>query len=267
MNDEPIDAAEIIRGRTSILFVTFDSLRYDTARTAYDAGRTPGLAALMPAGGWERRQTPGTFTLPAHTAYFSGFLPKLPQPRQPPRLWECRPPAFKTVPPQTFVFDSPNLLNGLAQHDYRSICVGGVTYFSRETPLGSVLPDMFDEDHWRPEFCSPEPDSTRHQVDQALETAERYEGRPVFLFVNVSATHVPHGHYLGDSRDTAASQQAALAYTDAHLARLITTLTATRRWLIILCADHGDAYGEDGFHGRGIAHPVVMNVPFAAMVR
>jgi hypothetical protein len=261
-----IDAAEIIRSRTSILFVTLDSLRYDTARTAYDNGLTPHLSSLLPEGGWERRQTPGSFTLPAHIAFFSGFLPKLPRPEQPPRLWECRPPAFKTVPPQTFVFDAPNLLTGLAQHGYRSICVGGVTYFSRETPLGSVLPDLFDEDHWRPEFCSPEPDSTRQQVDHALEIAEHHDGRPVYLFVNVSATHVPHGHYLGDSHDTAASQQAALAYADAHLARLITTLTAKKRWLIILCADHGDAYGEDGYHGRGIAHPVVMNVPFAVML-
>lgn len=262
-----IDAAEIIRTQTSILFITLDSLRYDTARTAYDNGLTPHLASLLPEGGWERRQTPGTFTLPAHMAFFSGFLPKLPQPEQPPRLWECRPPAFKTVPPQTFVFDAPNLLAGLAQHGYRSICVGGVTYFSRETPLGSVLPDLFDEAHWRPEFCSPEPDSTCHQVNYTLDIAEHHDGCPLYLFVNVSATHVPHGHYLGNSRDTAASQQAALAYADAHLARLITTLTAKKRWLIILCADHGDAYGEDGYHGRGIAHPVVMNVPFAAMVR
>ncbi|MFI1092650.1 STM4013/SEN3800 family hydrolase [Streptomyces sp. NPDC020917] len=262
-----IDATEIIDSRTSILFVTMDSLRYDTARSAYEAGMTPHLETLLPPGGWERRQTPGTFTFPAHMAFFAGFLPKLPQPEQPPRLWECRPPAFKTVPLQTFVFDAPNLLVGVSQHGYRSICIGGVTYFSRETPLGSVLPDLFDEDHWRPEFCSPEPDSTRHQVDHALEIAERYEGRPIYLFVNVSATHVPHGHYLGESRDTFASQQAALAYADAHLGRLITTLIAHRRWLIILCADHGDAFGEDGYRGRGIAHPVVMNVPYAAMVR
>ncbi|MGP8304370.1 hypothetical protein ACTPOK_42050 [Streptomyces inhibens] len=141
----------------------------------------------------------------------SGFLPKLPQPEQPPRLWECRPPAFKTVAKETFVLDSSNLLNGLAEHGYRSVCVGGVTYFSRETPLGSVLPDMFDEDHWRPEFCSAERDSTRHQVDQALEVAGKYNGRSLYLFVNVSATHVPHGHYLGDSRDTLVSQRAALA--------------------------------------------------------
>lgn len=261
-----IDAAEIIGSGTSILFVTLDSLRYDVAKTTLDIGLTPGLKSLLPSGGWELRHTPGSFTLPAHIAFFSGFLPKVPRPEQPPRLWECRPPAFKEVAKETFVFDAPNLLEGLRQHGYLTVCVGGVTYFSRETPLGSVLPNLFDEDHWRPEFCSPEPDSTRHQVDQALEVAERYDRRPLYLFVNVSATHVPHGHYIAESRDTPASQRAALSYADAHLARLITTLTARKQWLVIMCADHGDAYGEDGFHGRGIAHPVVMNVPFAAWV-
>ncbi|MGP2437653.1 hypothetical protein [Streptomyces sp. JW3] len=97
-----------------------------------------------------------------------------------------------------------------------------MTYFSRETPLGAVLPDMFDEDHWRPDFCSPEPDSTRHQVDDVLTVADRYADRPLFLFINVSATHVPHGHCTGDS---------------------------------------GDPWQS---HGRGIAHPTVLTVPFAA---
>lgn len=97
-----INAADIIHSGTPILFVTLDSLRYDVATTALDEGRTPHLARLLPGGQWERRWTPGTFTLPAHMAFFSGFLPKLPTPQQPPRLWECRPPAFKTVHPRTF---------------------------------------------------------------------------------------------------------------------------------------------------------------------
>ncbi|MFI5986483.1 STM4013/SEN3800 family hydrolase [Streptomyces sp. NPDC051555] len=259
-----IDARHVIESGTNILFVTLDSLRYDVARATMHAGHTPRLASLLPGGQWEERRTPGTFTLPAHMAFFSGFLPKLPVPDQPPRLWECRPPAFKTVAPGTFVFDAPNLLTGLGRHGYRTACVGGVTYFSRETPLGSVLPDMFDEDHWRPEFCSPEPDSTRHQADHALSVADGHRGRPLFLFVNVSATHVPHGHYLGESDDSWNSQAAALTYADEHLGRLVEGLVVERPWLVIMCADHGDAFGEDGYHGRGIAHPTVMNVPFAA---
>ncbi|MEU1022937.1 STM4013/SEN3800 family hydrolase [Streptomyces sp. NPDC005904] len=263
-----IDGAQIIESGTSILFVTLDSLRYDVAHCALQQGDTPRLAGLLPGGRWERRQTPGTFTLPAHTAFFSGFLPKLPQPVQPPRLWECRPPAFKKVPPETFVFDAPNLLDGLTAHGYRTVCVGGVTYFSMETPLGSVLPSMFREAHWRTEFGSPEVDSTRHQVDHALDIADRQSGNrePLFLFVNISATHVPHGHYIGESTDSTASQATALGYADAHLGRLLDGLSGLGPWLVIMCADHGDAYGDDGFHGRGIAHPVVWDVPFAAWV-
>ncbi|MFD6229823.1 STM4013/SEN3800 family hydrolase [Streptomyces sp. NPDC060232] len=261
-----INARALIESGANILFVTLDSLRYDVARACAHAGDTPRIAAYLPGGAWEERRTPGTFTLPAHTAFFSGFLPKLPQPVQPPRIWECRPPAFKTVDPETFVFDAPSLLAGLSRYGYRTVCVGGVTYFSRETPLGSVLPAMFDEDHWRPEFCSPEPDSTRHQVDHALALAYTHRDRPLFLFVNVSATHVPHGHYLGESSDSWQSQAAALTYADEHLGRLLEQLTATGRWLVIMCADHGDAFGEDGYRGRGIAHPTVMNVPFNAFV-
>ncbi|WP_316784478.1 hypothetical protein [Streptomyces sasae] len=66
-----IDAAQIIESGTNILFVTFGSLRQDVAHTAAENGRTPRLAGLLPGGQWERRQTPGTFTLPAHMAFFS----------------------------------------------------------------------------------------------------------------------------------------------------------------------------------------------------
>ncbi|WP_051808044.1 hypothetical protein [Streptomyces sp. NRRL F-2664] len=118
-----INAADTIHSGTSILFVTLDSLRYGVARHALADGLTPHLARLLHEGLWE--PAPGTFTFPAHIAYFSGFLPKLPQPEQPPRWWEYRPPASKAVPAETFVFDAPDLLEGLRQHGYRTVCAGG----------------------------------------------------------------------------------------------------------------------------------------------
>ncbi|MET9444949.1 sulfatase-like hydrolase/transferase [Streptomyces sp. NPDC006610] len=72
------------------------------------------------------------------------------------------------------------------------------------------------------------------------------------------------GHYTGDVGAFWQSQAAALAYADEHLGRLVDGLTAERRWLMIMCADHGDAFGEDGYQGRGIVYPTVLNVPFAA---
>src|SRR5262249_51220954 len=62
-------------GRANVLFVTFDCLRYDVAVRALSGGLTPNLAAVLRPGGWEARETPGTFTLAAHQAFFHGFLP------------------------------------------------------------------------------------------------------------------------------------------------------------------------------------------------
>src|SRR5262249_46458164 len=62
-------------GHANFLLVTLDCLRWDVARACLAAGRTPTLAAVLPAGGWEARETPGPFTLPAHQAFFHGFFP------------------------------------------------------------------------------------------------------------------------------------------------------------------------------------------------
>ncbi|MEV0305747.1 hypothetical protein [Streptomyces prasinus] len=41
------------------------------------------------------------------------------------------------------------------------------------------------------------------------------------------------------------------------MGRLLDGLTSRGRRLVIMCAGHGDAYGDDGYHGRRIAHTVV----------
>lgn len=249
----------------SVLLVTLDSLRYDAALAATGAGLTPALSRLLPQGKWEERRTPGTFTYPAHQAFFAGFLPKPASPQQPPRLWECQPPLGKPVHPESFVFPAANILDGFTQMGYRTVCIGGVTYFSSETPLGSVFPAMFAESYWQRDFGSSERDSTRHQVDCALDVLAEGPGRPMFLFLNVSATHVPVGHYLsedGKDQDSWDGQVAALAYADGHLGRLLDALPQAGKWLVVICADHGEAFGEDGYIGHGIAHPAVWTVPY-----
>ena len=44
--------------------------RYDVATRTLEEGRTPNLAALLPYGGWEKRHSPGSFTLPASACGF-----------------------------------------------------------------------------------------------------------------------------------------------------------------------------------------------------
>jgi hypothetical protein len=71
----------------------------------------------------------------------------------------------------------------------------------------------------------------------------------------------------GADGDTVESMAAALAYVDRHVPRLFDVLTMRAPLLAVICADHGTAYGEDGFHGHRVAHQVVWDVPYAEFVR
>ena len=86
--------------------------------------------------------------------------------------------------------------------------------------------------------------------------------RSADLFINVSALHQPN-HFYGDGpeEDTIESHAAALSYVDGQLDRLFDAIT--KETLVIVCSDHGTAYGEEGWFGHRIGHPVVYTVPYA----
>lgn len=256
-----------IVGTHDILFVTLDTLRYDVARHALDSGTTPNLARLLPEGGWEKRHTPATFTFAAHQAFFAGFLPTPARPGRHPRLFAARFPGSETTGDGTCVLDTPDIVSGLAARGYHTLCIGGVGFFNMHSPLGAVLPGMFQESHWSEDLGVTCPASTQNQVDLATRRLRELEpDKRLFLFVNVSALHQPNVHYLpGASDDSQASQSAALAYVDRHLPRLVEAMRARAPLFAIICSDHGTAYGEDGFTGHRIAHPSVWEVPYAEM--
>jgi arylsulfatase A-like enzyme len=251
-----------------VLFVTLDTLRYDVAARLYAAGRTPHLAAVLPRGGWEKRHTPGSFTFAAHAAFFAGFLPTPARPGRHPRPFALSFPGSETTTAQTAVFDSPDLVSGFRSRGFRTICIGGVGFFNKRTPLGRALPGLFDESHWSPELGVTDPRSTEHQVHLALRrVADQPPARRVFLFVNVSAIHQPNRCYLpGAEEDCLDSHAAALEYVDGQIGRLFDGLLRRGPWLVLLCSDHGTAYGEDGYTSHRLAHPVVWEVPYAEFV-
>jgi hypothetical protein len=262
-----IDARSLV-GTHDVLFVTLDTLRYDAAREALAAGQTPHLAVLLPEGRWEERQSPATFTYAAHHAFFAGFLPTPTEPGPHPRLFAAQFEGSETTTEQTCVFDAPDLVTGFASRGYHTLCIGGVGFFNRRTPLGCVLPDLFHESHWSPELGVTDPRSTENQVRLALERlAALPRNRRVFLFLNVSAIHQPNRSYApGAAEDDLRTHRAALAYVDRCLPPLFTALRRRAPLLAILCSDHGTAYGEDGYQGHRVAHPVVWTVPYAEFV-
>lgn len=253
-------------GRCDVVWITLDTLRYDVAAEALRAGLTPTLAAILPRSGWELRHSPASFTYAAHQAFFAGFLPTPARPGPHPRLFALAFPGSVTTGPDTALFDAPDVVSGLASCGYHAACIGGVGFFNKLTPLGSVLPSLFAESHWSPELGVTCRESTYNQVQIAVDIARRVEGR-LFLFLNVSALHQPNRIYLpGASEDSKETMAAALSYVDSQLPPLLDAFAERGPTLYVICSDHGTAYGEDGYVGHRLGHRVVWEVPYAELL-
>lgn len=274
---DPHPDMRALAGKIDVLFITLDTLRYDVAQQEWQAGRLPLLARHLPPGGWERRHSPASFTFAAHQAFFAGFLPTPARPGHHPRLFATAFAGSETTDARTLIFAQASLPAGFAAHGYHTVCIGGTGFFNPATPLGAVLPAMFAESHWHPGLGTSHAASCRKQVALACQRWQAQAGR-IFMFINIAAIHAPNHFYLSNTagsnnlsdaakpagqRDTPASHAAALRHVDAELVPLFAACAARGPTLVILCSDHGTAYGEDGYRGHRFGHAVVWDVPYA----
>ncbi len=264
-----LDINKII-GTHDILFITLDTLRYDVAQELFTQGRTPNLAAVLPKTGWEERHSPGNFTYAAHQAFFAGFLPTAIAPGIHPRLFALGFEGSTTTTENTCVLEGANIVSGFAAKGYHTVCIGGVGFFNKRNPLGNVIPSMFAESYWSPELGVADQKSTENQVNLAKKILEETpKNQQIFLFINISALHQPNYFYLlnpKDKIDTIESHAAALEYIDSQLGKLWDILRLRGSTFCILCSDHGTTYGEDGYTGHRLSHPIVWTVPYAEFI-
>ncbi len=262
-----INAAQLV-GTHDVLFLTLDSLRYDVAVEALEAGETPAIASVLPFGKWELRHTPGSFTYAAHHAFFAGFLPTPVRPGLHPRLFAAKFTGSETTTDHTAAFDTPDWVSGFASRGYHTICIGGVGFFNKQTELGRVLPNMFAESHWSSKLSVTCNRSTENQVRLARSILDGLPAnKRALLFINISAIHQPNCIFSpGAIADDKRTMRAALRYVDSHLGKLFDRMARRAPTLTILRSDHGSAYGEDGYRGHRIAHRTVWDVPYAEFV-
>lgn len=256
------DMNEII-GSHDMLWITLDTLRYDVAAETFDKGKTPFIKTLLP-NGWQRRHTPGSFTFAAHAAFFAGFLPTPATPGPHPRLFASSFAGSETTKQNTFTFDAPDVPAALRNVGYHTACVGGVGFFNKQTALGSVFPNMFDESHYLTELGVTDSRSAENQIKKCTEIISEMDSKKrLFLFLNISALHQPNCIFTpGAKEDTKQTMANALAYVDDKLPILFDSLKKRGPLYYILMSDHGSAYGEDGFTGHRLSHPTVWEVPY-----
>ena len=243
----------------------------------------------------------GCFTLPAHAAFFGGFLPNVMEEplaplysREMGSLWRLSR-ARKRARGDDVTIHLPgsSVPHGFQALGHRTVGAGGVRWFS-----SGQLRDGFDEFHyWEPIGDATDRFAVRTVEEYPLTNVDTIVGSvgegPYFLFVNSPETHAPYlaGDESAATRDSVLevcrrlepmwngktrragavrpttaefdllrrAQTSALEAADRRLGELFARLPRPAR--VVVCADHGEAFGEQGRWGHDFPDRIVMEVP------
>jgi hypothetical protein len=247
------------------LFITLDSLRYDTAALAMEAGQTPRFRSLV--GQWQRRLAAATYTLPSHVSMFAGMMPRPPRGddnnvNQESRLFALSTSwrRYRGRNIRYFFDDAPNVPKGFQSRGYETVGVGGVGWFSDEVSASSFWQGQYFQHFlYKPTYGEENQHAFEEQIqDLAAKLKSLPKGRR-FIFINVSSTHRPYSN--GDGTYSVDSQRLCLQYVDRHLPHLLELMEPGT--VGVICGDHGDCMGEDGLWGHNCVHDKVFEVPYA----
>jgi len=257
----------------NFLVVTLDSCRYDV----YAETPTPTFDRIATA---VRALAPGNFTLPSHIALFMGFTPGDPHDRRclvnpaMGKFWKVGAIRTQRGMRNLITMDCKNVVDGYNRAGYVTFGTGAVPWFDTlEVSTAPLIGDFQDFYYPGDMFSLAKQLKFIHRKLDAVP-----QGVPFFGFINVGETHMPYWHEGADwSRDEhpcrrfnldgtndaaacRARQAACLRYADSMLASLLDRIDLETTHVLV-CADHGDCWGEDGLWGHGITHPKVLEVP------
>ena len=252
----------------SVLLLTLDSCRYDSFVQAH----VPLMKSL---GHLHRAMAPGNFTYSSHMAMFMGFTPGDASSRQTGvnpkygKIFRMSHGGIAGQGKEHFLLHGRNIIDGFARKGYGTLGTGAVGWFNPETDTASNLIGDFQSffypgDTW----------SLNSQLAWLKQKLAAKAEAPVFVFLNIGETHVPY-YFEGapwspednpcipfsdhnDAREARQRQVLALEWVDGQLSGLLDAFAGST---IVLCADHGDCWGEDGLWEHGISHEKVLEVP------
>jgi len=253
-----------------VLLITLDSCRYDT----YKRANIPNMKMIGPI---HKANAPSYFTYGSHAAMFMGFLPSINQ--EAPilnskysKLFKLSHAAFEAEnESDTYRLQGNSIVTGLGRQGFTTIGTGAVNWFDTSSETGIELTKDFEHFWFAGNSWSLE--SQLEWIE--LRLRETY-GRKPFVFLNVGETHVPYWHEgakwdrsdnpclpfqkMDRRKECQQRQKACLEWVDMQLSDLVQKfLNGT----IIICADHGDCWGENGLWEHGISHSKTLTVPLS----
>ncbi|MGJ3247648.1 MAG: sulfatase-like hydrolase/transferase [Elainellaceae cyanobacterium] len=260
--------------RPNLLILVYDSCRYDSATKAH----TPVLDRYSPI---YKGYTPATYTYPAHQSFFCGIFPAVPEPipyynRFVKQLIALEGGGDGIKTKDSFVVEksAENIIVGLSEAGYYTVGSAGASWFAKPSlQLG------FNDFHYT---------HNARALDQinliTTSIQKKALGQNFLGFINFMETHAPYMHYDESEYNMTArkkmtwapqynpdheeyarklhtAQIQAVEYLDSCLPKLFDALPSNT--IVMLFADHGEAFGEDGYWGHGVYHEKVMEIPIS----
>lgn len=231
---------------------------------------------IKSVGSVHRASAPGYFTYSSHAAMFVGFTPGIAAEDRPflnpkyAKIFKMQGGRDSAGSAEEFLsLPGPNVIGGFKRLGYTTIGSGAVAWFNPETATAQALISEFHT------FYFP---GRIYRLSSQLAFIDRELARakddPVFVFLNIGETHVPY-YFEGapwdlawnpceafgtnnDADECRRRQAACLEFVDDKVGPLLDRFQSAST---LICADHGDAWGEDGLWEHGICHPKVIEVP------
>ena len=233
----------------NLLIITVDTLRADRVGAyGYPRAQTPAMDALAARGvRFERAYTTAPITLTSHASLMTGRYP----PGHGARHNGMR-----------MNLETATLAETLGRSGFATGAFVGAFPLDRRFGLIKGFSDYGDRMPRGPQgrIANERPGST--VVDEAIAWLDNQRNSRFFLWVHLFEPHAPYGS-PGDRSPVDVRYDGEVAESDRQIGRLIAALgPAAASTLIVLTADHGEAFGEHGEIGHSIfVYDTTLRVP------
>lgn len=253
--------------KRSFLIVTLDSCRWDS----YQKAITPNLDSFAE---FRKAGSQATFTYSSHLAMYMGIFPNCDDlnisyyNRYTKQLFRIDERPTDNKPLVHFPKGTKNIIEGFNKLGYNTFGTGAVAWFKHPDLVSPFRNFLYTGTYLDAQLAF-----LKRKISEDL-TA------PFFALLNIGETHEPYAfggkvpplnitrkrmltkdryEFLDDQWNM---QVDAMSYVDRTLAPFLEQIeNSERNVTVIVCADHGECFGEDGMHGHGFYHPKVMEVP------
>jgi hypothetical protein len=282
------NVTELIDYDHNVLFITLDSCRWDT----YKLAKTPNLDRIGKA---KPAQTHASFTLPAHHAFFAGHIPSTGKDedfysRSGAYLWRLNGATPNKKKIGVFL-KGDSVIDGYRKKGHKIKGFAGVSIFSKEN---ASLRKYFKKSEFAHYGLF-----SYHHPRTSRKTSPLFNLKDIvsfmkkskswFVFINEGATHSPYNlKPMNKSAksllrevapsfggvQTAASKKSykqgkmlhkiqieTVEILDKQIGKLLDAAPKDKPILIIICADHGQMFGEHGKWGHFHNKKEVLTVP------